>query len=55
MKIRTLKPSAKNVKQRPCRLNLKYKEKVKEELDKMIETRIIEPVKESKWVNPMVV
>jgi hypothetical protein len=35
MKI-PLNPNAKKVRQRPYRLNLKYKEKVKEELDRMI-------------------
>ncbi len=38
----------------PYRLNSKYKEKVKAELDKMLEADIIEPVKESKWISPMV-
>jgi transcription antitermination factor NusG len=36
-------------------LNLKYKEKVKEEIDKMIEAGIIEPIVESKLIIPMVV
>lgn len=54
MKI-TLKPDTKPVKQRPCRLNLKYKEKVHLELDKMLTTGIIEPIEESDWVSPMVV
>jgi hypothetical protein len=42
MKI-PLKPDAKPVRQRPYRLNPKYKEKVKAELDRMIEAGIIEP------------
>jgi hypothetical protein len=50
-----LKPGAKPIRQRPYRLNLRYKEKVKAEIDRMIDTRIIEPVKESKWIIPMVV
>ena len=54
MKIR-LKPDAKLVKKRPYRLNPKYKEKVKQELDKMLSARIIMPVEESEWINPMVV
>jgi hypothetical protein len=54
MKI-TLKPDAKPVKQRPYRLNPKYKEKVRVELDKMLAAGIIEPVEESDWVSPMVV
>jgi hypothetical protein len=50
-----LKPYARPVKQRPYRLNPKYKEKVKIELDKMLEAGIIEHVEESKWISPMVV
>jgi len=53
MKI-TLKPEAKPVKQCPYHLNPKYKEKVHEELDKMLATRIIEPVEEYDWVSPMI-
>jgi hypothetical protein len=49
-----LKPGAKPVKQRPYRLNLKYKEKVKIELDRMMEAGIIEPVEKSEWISPMV-
>jgi len=54
MKI-TLKPDAKLVKQRPYRLNPKYKEKVCEELDKMLDASIIEPIEDSDWVRPMFV
>ena len=54
MKI-PLKLDVKPVKQRPYRLNPKYKEKVKIELDKMIEVGIIEPIEESEWVSPLVV
>ena len=54
MKI-TLKPDANPVKKRPYRLNPKYKTKVHKELDKMLAAGIIEPVKESDWVSPMVV
>jgi len=50
-----LKPDANPIKQRPYRLNPKYKAKVKEELDKMLAVGIIEPVEESDWVSPMVV
>ena len=46
----TLKPDAKPVKQQPYRLNLKYKEKVRDELDKMLTTKIIELVEETDWV-----
>jgi hypothetical protein len=51
----TLKLDAIPVKQRPYRMNPKYKEKVKIELDRMLEARIIEPVEESEWISPMVV
>ena len=54
MKI-PLKPDAKPVKQCPYRLNPKYKDKVKVELEKMLAVGIIEPVEESEWVSPMVV
>ena len=50
-----LKEGAKPVKQCPYRLNPKYKEKVRKELDKMLAAGIIEPVEESEWVIPMVV
>jgi hypothetical protein len=36
-------------------LNPKYKEKVKIELDRMLEAGIIEPVEELEWIIPMVV
>jgi hypothetical protein len=54
MKI-PLKPDARPVKQRPYRLNPKYKQKVRIELDRMLEAGIIEPVEESEWISPMVV
>ena len=46
MKI-PLKPDAKPVKQEPYRLNPRYKEKVKDELDRMLDIGIIQPVEES--------
>ena len=36
-------------------MNPRYKEKVKDEIDKMLAAGIIEPVEESEWVSPMVV
>jgi hypothetical protein len=36
-------------------LNPIYKEKVKTEIDKMLEVGVIEPVEESEWISPMVV
>ena len=50
-----LKAYAKPVKNCPYRLNPRYKEKVRQEMDKMIIAGIIEPVEESEWVGPMVV
>ena len=50
-----LKPGAKKIRQRPYKLNKKYKEKVKVKLHMMLEARIIEPVEESEWISPMVV
>ena len=54
MKI-MLKPDVKPVKKRPYCLNLKYKEKVFLELDKVLAAGIIEPMEESDWVSLMVV
>ena len=54
MKI-PLKPDARLVKQRPYKLNMCYKEKVKAELDRMLEAGIIELVEESEWINPIVI
>jgi hypothetical protein len=50
-----LKPNANIFKKRPYILNPKYKEKVKIELDRMLQVGIIEPVEESEWISPMVV
>ena len=50
-----LKEGAKPIKQYPYKLNPRYKEKVKEELDKMIAAGIIETVEESEWISPMVI
>ena len=46
MKI-PFKPDAKSVRQRPHRLNPQYKERVKAEMDRMLDAGIIEPVEES--------
>ena len=51
----TLKLDVKPIKKRPYHLNPKYKEKVRSELEKMLEAGIIELVEESDWVSPMVV
>ena len=40
--------------QRPYHLNPRYKEQVKDELDRMLDARIIDPVEESEWISPMV-
>ena len=54
MKI-PLKLDVKPVRQRPYSLNLRYKERVKVELDRMLDVGINEPVEESEWISPMVV
>ena len=54
MKI-PLRPEARTVRQRPYRLNPIYKQKVKAEIDRMLEVGIIKPVEEYEWVIPMVV
>ena len=36
-------------------MNQRYKERVKDELDKMLDAGIIDRVEESEWINPMVV
>ena len=54
MKI-PLNPDAKPVNQRPYCLNPRYKERVKAQLDRMLDAGIIEPVEESEWISPMVV
>jgi hypothetical protein len=50
-----LKPEVRSVRQRPYRLNLIYKQKVKDEIDRILEAGIIEPIEEYEWVSPMVV
>jgi hypothetical protein len=54
MKIH-LQLGVKLVRQRPYKLNLKYKNKVKEEIDQMLEVKIIQTIMESEWISPMVV
>ena len=54
MKI-PLNPNTKPVKQQPYWLNPRYKEKAKIDLDIMLDAGIIEPVKESEWIIPMVI
>jgi hypothetical protein len=51
----SLKPDSRPIRQRPYMLNLVYKYKVKEEIDKMLEAGIIEPVEESESIIHMVV
>jgi hypothetical protein len=50
-----LKPEATPVRQRPYRLNLMYKKKLKAEIDRMLESGIIELVEEFEWISPVVV
>jgi hypothetical protein len=50
-----LKPQAKIVQKIPYRLHPRYKEKVKDGIDKKMDVGIIKPIKEIKWIMPMVV
>jgi len=50
-----LKPSSNPVRHRPYHLNPKVKEKVKREIDKMLEVGIIFVVEEVEWVSPIVI
>ena len=50
-----LNRNAKPVRHKPYRLNPRYKERVKDELDRMLDARIIETVEESEWISRMVV
>jgi hypothetical protein len=43
------------IRQTPYRLKPIYKQKVKEEIDRMLEVGIMEPIEEFEWVSPMVV
>jgi hypothetical protein len=54
MKIE-LKLGSNPVRHRPYRLNPKVKEKVKREIDKMLEARLIFAVEEVEWVIPIVI
>jgi hypothetical protein len=54
MKI-PLRLEVRPIRQRPYRLNPIYKQKVKDEIDRMLEADIIELVEESEWISPMVV
>ena len=54
MKI-PLKPDAKLLRQRLYHLNPRYKVRVKDELNRVLDVGIIEPVEESEWISPMVV
>jgi hypothetical protein len=54
MKI-PLRAEARPIRHRPYRLNPIYKQKVKAEIDIMLEIKIIEPMEESEWISPMVV
>ena len=50
-----VKPEARPIRKRPYKLNPMYKQKVKVEIDRMLEVGIIEPVEEYEWISPMVV
>ena len=50
-----LKQGSKPIRHRPYRLNPKVKEKLKREIDKMLEVGLIFAVEEVEWVNPIVI
>jgi hypothetical protein len=50
-----LRPDAIPVRQMPYRMNPVYKQKVKTDIDKMLEASIIESIEEYEWIIPMVV
>jgi hypothetical protein len=54
MKIE-LKPGSKPIRHRPYHLNPRVKEKVKKEIEKMLEAGLIFPVEEAEWVSPIVI
>jgi hypothetical protein len=54
MKIE-LKPGSNPVRHIPYRLNPRVKEKVKKEIDKMLEASLIFAVEEAEWVSPIVI
>ena len=54
MKI-DIKPDARPVKNRSYKLDHKYKEIVKKEIDNMLAAGIIYPIDQSEWASPMVV
>jgi hypothetical protein len=54
MKI-PLRPDVRPIRQRPYRLNPIYKQKVKAEINRLLEDDIIELVEELEWISPMVV
>ena len=50
-----LKLDAKPMRQRPYRLNPRYKDHVKDEIDWILDAGIIKTIEESEWIIPMVV
>ena len=54
MKI-DIKPNARPIKKLPYKLAKKYKEIVKKEINNMLAARIIYPIDQSEWENPMVI
>jgi hypothetical protein len=54
MKIE-LKPGSRPVRNRPYCLNPRIKEKVKKEIDKMLEAGLIFLIEEAEWVNLIVI
>jgi hypothetical protein len=54
MKI-PLRLKVRPIRKQPCRLNPIYKQKFKEEIDRMLEVGIIKPDEELEWISSMVI
>jgi len=47
--------NAQPIKQRQYKMNLYYALKVKEDLDKLFDTRFIYPIETTQWLSPLVI
>jgi hypothetical protein len=54
MKIK-LKPGSRPVNHRQYQFNPRIKENVNKEVDKILVTRLIFPIKEEEWISPIVI
>lgn len=55
MKI-SIKPGAQSIKKKPYKMNLHYKEQVKQEINKMLDAELfLLPIDESDWISLIVI